>query len=138
MSVDTGQSLSARRAEPEGDSPTAPSSAVPKPDLGPVSQQGLDSEGVGFRLVGSRCTVCGQSVFPAAALCWVCGSQQAEVHMLGPGGALYAGTTIFVAPDRPTPYSIGYVDFDGGVRALVHLSGPEAASQGVGRRRLRP
>jgi uncharacterized OB-fold protein len=39
----------------------------------------------------------------------------------GPRGTLYSYSTVHVSSSRPTPYTIGYVDFENGVRVLAQV-----------------
>lgn len=42
-----------------------------------------------------------------------------EPMTFGPRGNLYSFSTVHVSSSRPTPYTIGYVDFENGVRVLA-------------------
>jgi hypothetical protein len=74
-------------------------------------------------LHGSRCLRCGTTAFPDRKVCFACGSTALDEQLLGPYGVLYSYTVVHVAPDRPTPYCIGYVDLDDGVRVLATVAG---------------
>ncbi|AVA12947.1 OB-fold domain-containing protein [Sphingopyxis sp. MG] len=52
------------------------------------------------------------------------GAQRVEV---GPEGVLYSFSTVHVSSSQPVPYTIGYVDFPGDVRALAKVRGPDHA-----------
>lgn len=75
------------------------------------------------RLVGSRCESCGARAFPRRDVCVACCSIELVEDLLGPNGTLYSWSMVHVAPDRATPYCIGYVDLDEGVRVLTTVIG---------------
>jgi uncharacterized OB-fold protein len=79
-----------------------------------------DDEGR-LRLVGSRCRDCLSVVFPPAGICLECGSTQCEEVALAAHGVLYSFSTVHVSAARPTPYTIGYVDLEDGVRVLAPI-----------------
>jgi hypothetical protein len=79
------------------------------------------------RLRGSRCLRCGTTAFPERQVCFACGSAALGERLLGPYGVLYSYTVVHVAPGRPTPYCIGYVDLDDGVRVLATVLGASEA-----------
>lgn len=82
-------------------------------------------EGEEPRLLGSRCTGCGQAFFPPRAFCATCPKGGTVVPaQLGPVGTLYAWTMVHVAPRRfRPPYPIGFVDLPEGVRVCAQLTG---------------
>jgi uncharacterized OB-fold protein len=41
----------------------------------------------------------------------------------GPGGSLYSFSTVFVGPAAGEPYTLAYVDLDGGPRVLGRVLG---------------
>ncbi len=82
-------------------------------------------EGEEPRLLGSRCTGCGQAFFPLRRLCPTCpGGGTIVEARLGPVGTLYAITVVRVAGKRfHPPYPIGFVDLPEGVRVCAQLTG---------------
>jgi uncharacterized OB-fold protein len=74
-------------------------------------------------LKGSRCADCEALFFPARTVCTACGGEQLVPAPLGSSGRVYAWTTVHVSSAGPTPYTIGYVDLDCGVRVLARLTG---------------
>jgi uncharacterized OB-fold protein len=87
----------------------------------------LAAEG-GWALRASRCTVCGQSVFPASDICPFCLAESNEPLALAGVAKLYSFTRVHVAPKAwTTPYALCYADFPGGLRLLGKLS-PSASS----------
>lgn len=83
------------------------------------------------RLRGTRCPSCEQRSFPARHVCFGCNSGSLEDVQLGPGGTLYSYAIVHVAPARSTPYTIGYVDLDDGVRVLGYVRGQLRPDQRV-------
>lgn len=80
-----------------------------------------DSSG-SIRLVGTRCGQCQALAFPARAVCASCGRRNLARIDLGPYGTLYTFAVIHQAPAPfATPYAIGYVDLDEGVRVFTQL-----------------
>jgi uncharacterized OB-fold protein len=61
-------------------------------------------------------------VYPASAFCLECGSTEVEDVAMPRGGRLYSFSTVHVSTNRPTPYTVGYVDLANGVRILSPLS----------------
>jgi hypothetical protein len=77
-------------------------------------------------LIGSRCSSCGVTAFPAADGCGSCGAGDAEPVELSTYGTLSGYTTIHVASGRrPAPYTVGYVDFPEPVRVFGQIAVPE-------------
>jgi uncharacterized OB-fold protein len=81
----------------------------------------------GYRIRGSECCRCGSRFFPRRATCLSCASRKLRDMLLGPLGRLYSFTTVHVSLSRATPYTIGYVDLDEGVRLLTTISGDPCA-----------
>jgi uncharacterized OB-fold protein len=77
-------------------------------------------------LVTGRCYSCGTAWFPFGSVCPGCAALDPRRELAGPAGTLYSFTTVHVSSARPTPYSLGYVDLDEGVRVLATIeSSPE-------------
>jgi len=84
------------------------------------------------RLVGSRCRACATVVFPAAAGCGRCGSDDVERHELGRRGTLWTFTTQGFLPKEPytgpeteddfTGYALGYVELPDEVMVEARLT----------------
>jgi hypothetical protein len=95
------------------------------------------AEGVdGPRLVGSRCGRCGAHAFPKRIVCARCRAMDDQDDvLLGPSGSLYTFATVQHAPERfPTPYVIGYVDLDEGVRVFTQVETDDPAVLQLGQR----
>ena len=80
------------------------------------------------RLIGMRCPVCGTRAFPAKDICHECGNEKGmESALLSPTGTLYSFAQVHAAPKGfPSPYVIGYVDLEDGVRLFGQVEHPAA------------
>jgi len=78
-------------------------------------------------LIGSRCRVCGYTVFPKQDVCVRCRQDGTmEQLKLGPYGILETFATMRVGPpDFPPPYIIGYVKMKEGARLFTLITGCE-------------
>lgn len=72
-------------------------------------------------LRGSVSRSSGSQAFPASQVCLLTGRRDMEPMTFGPRGVLYTFATVHVSSTRPTPYTLGYVDFDNGVRVLCQV-----------------
>lgn len=74
-------------------------------------------------LVVSTCGHCGAVFFPAMQVCLKCADDQAmRMSTLKGRGHLYSFTEIErAAPGFSSPYYLGFVDLDGGPRAIFQL-----------------
>jgi len=96
-------------------------------DERPPFKEGLFTVGEGTggvpRLIGSRCRSCGVLSFPKRITCARCGDMSDEEEvLLGPYGRIYTFALVRRAPEAfPTPYVIGYVDLDEGVRVFTQI-----------------
>lgn len=107
--------------------PSAPEQATKKRVL---AQEGLFTEpGAGGekpRLIGSRCTSCGEVTFPKKSRCPSCCKDTVEEILLSTRGTLYAFTNVnHGGPGGykgPIPYGVGKVQLPEGVRVLSHLT----------------
>ncbi len=88
------------------------------------------------RLLGSRCRACGAQAFPRRTVCARCLSDHdGEEVRLGPTGVLYTYAVVRQAPaEFPTPYVIGYVDLDEGVRVFTQVRTDHPERLGLGQR----
>lgn len=75
-------------------------------------------------LRGSRSRSSGSLAFPEREVCLKTGARDMEPVLFGPRGTLYSYSTVHVSSSRPTPYTIGYVDFPNGVRVLANIDVP--------------
>ena len=85
----------------------------------------------GPRLLGSRCTACGTPYFPKSPLCHnpECSEQKLEDASFGPYGKLWSCAVQNYPPPPPavydepyTPYAMGVVDLEDGLRVLGRIS----------------
>lgn len=86
------------------------------------------------RLLGSRCHVCGTTIFPAREFCPKCRVEGSQSSLpLSPQGSVFSYTVVHQAPGgRPTPYVLAYVDLKDDVRVLAQLEHPaDAVSIGM-------
>lgn len=96
------------------------------------------------KLLASRCTECGNHMFPVQHGCPRCGSASTETVELGRRGTLWTWTVQSYPPKAPPfagnadpetfePYGVGYVDIDGQllVEARLTVSDPESLEIGM-------
>jgi uncharacterized OB-fold protein len=75
------------------------------------------------RLRGGRCKGCGATFFPRHAICLHCWSEDIADDPQPTKGRLYAYSVVHVARKGwRTPYIIGYVDLDNGVRVSAPIA----------------
>jgi uncharacterized OB-fold protein len=89
----------------------------------------LDSAGKP-QLKGGRCRSCGALSFPRASVCPSCLSEEIEAAPFSDEGNLYSYSIVHQAPKGwATPYILGYVDLDNGIRVLAHIDvAPDATA----------
>ncbi len=90
---------------------------------------GRDAEGA--YLVAGRCDRCGGRALGLREFCPHCHSEGSlREARIGRTGRLYSATVIHQGPSGfKTPYRVGYVDVEGGVRVFAHLENGSAAPQ---------
>lgn len=72
-------------------------------------------------LLAGRCTHCNETFFPRLEVCPRC-LEALETVALSDTGTLYSYSIVYVAPAGfSTPYAIGYVDLQEGVRVFSQL-----------------
>jgi len=108
-----------------------------------VSAEGLFADTPnGPRLLGSRCTSCSTPYFPRASGCHNpnCDHSQIEDAEFGPRGTLWSVTIQSYAPPAPvicpepySPYAVGVVDLDDGLRVVgrIHTADPQRVDPGA-------
>lgn len=103
--------------------------ALPFTDLAVPDQPPYEIRDGAVYLRGSVSRSSGCRAFPVRAVCHETGARDMEPMTFGPRGKLYTYSTVHISSTRPTPYTIGYVDFDNGVRvlALVEAGGQALA-----------
>ncbi len=84
-------------------------------------------DGEALHLKGMVCTKCGTKAFPIREVCSACGCDKVEPVELSARGTLYSFSEVHVAPKGfATPYVVGYVDLDDGVRLFGQVEGTAA------------
>jgi uncharacterized OB-fold protein len=99
--------------------------ALPFNDLERIGRTTFEVRDGVVYLKGSVSRSSGSRAFPAREVCLETGARDMQPMLFGPRGRLYSFSTVHVSSSRPTPYTIGYVDFENGVRVLAAV---EAAS----------
>ncbi|MFA7555750.1 MAG: OB-fold domain-containing protein [Spongiibacteraceae bacterium] len=94
------------------------------------------------QLLGSRCTQCGETTFPAQKDCRSCGGNDTTIVKLGNKGTLWTWTIQSFLPKAPynsgetaetfVPYGVGYVEMPGGVRVEARLKPNRAEDLKIG------
>ena len=95
------------------------------------------------RLIASRCTDCGNHMFPVQADCPRCSGASTEPVELGRTGTLWTWTIQSYPPKSPPyagnadpatfePFGVGYVDIDGKVRVESRLTVADPAELEIG------
>lgn len=97
----------------------------PVADLDTSGREDTRVEGGTVFLVGSRSASSGEMTFPQREFCPVTGARDMEPMTFGPRGTLYSFSTVHVSSSRSTPYTIGYVDFENGLRVMCHVRGAQ-------------
>lgn len=95
---------------------------APFQDLGQARGAHLLQAGGATALRGGQCRACQRRFFPLMASCPYCSAAAPEAVALARAGTLYTYTTVHVSSSRPTPYDLGYVDLEPGVRVLAPLT----------------
>jgi uncharacterized protein len=100
-----------------------------------VVREGLFREGDPPTLLASRCTVCGNHLFPRADTCAYCAATDPEpVELSGPT-TLWAWTAVTAPPPGyrgDVPYGIGVVEFPEGIRVIGRLTESDPAALNAG------
>jgi uncharacterized protein len=93
--------------------------ALPFTDLAAASEPSFETRDGQVYLRGSVSRSSGGLAFPAREVDLLSGTRDMDPISFGPSGTLYAYATVHVSSSRPTPYTLGYVDFDNGIRVLA-------------------
>lgn len=93
-------------------------------------------DGRSARLLASKCNVCGALAFPSRTVCAQCnGFDGQQIVELSEQGVLYAFAVVRQAPKQfPTPYVIGYIDTDDGVRVFTQITAADPSALRLGAR----
>jgi uncharacterized protein len=98
-------------------------------------REGLFSDGPPPVLLASRCTVCGNVLFPRVDGCTYCSADDPEPVELAGHGTLWSWTAVTAPPPGyrgEVPFGVGVVELPEGVRVISRLteSDPGALSAG--------
>ncbi|MGD0228916.1 MAG: Zn-ribbon domain-containing OB-fold protein [Syntrophorhabdales bacterium] len=77
------------------------------------------------KIEGTVCKKCGAKFFPPRADCSTCLSKELDWFDMPKKGTLETFTTAYYAPfgfEADPPYTMGVVDFDGGLKLFARLS----------------
>jgi uncharacterized OB-fold protein len=88
-------------------------------------------DGRGPRLIGARCSSCGQRFFPYGDTCPWCGADGTAEVLLAATGTLWAWTAVTAPPpgySGAVPYGFGVVQLDDGVRVITRLTESDPAA----------
>jgi len=86
-------------------------------------------------LLGSHCTVCGNTLFPRVDACTYCASDDPEPVELSRRGTLWAWTAVTAPPpgyQGEVPFGIGVVELPEGIRVIGRLTGSDPAALASG------
>ena len=108
----------------------------------PVAEGLFEKTPTGPRLLGSRCQSCAVPSFPRSSICRnpECDAGSMEDAAFGPRGTLWSCAIQNYPPPAParyeepyTPYAVGVVDLDDGLRVVGRMSvaDPESLQLGV-------
>ena len=90
-----------------------------------------------YRLEAARCTSCGEVSYPPRLICPRCRCRTFETVTLQDEGTLVTFTVTRIGPSQfaaLTPYAVGIVELDGGVRITVQIADCEFEDLAIGRR----
>lgn len=91
------------------------------------------SETDGPYLIGGQCAACSLKLYPRAPVCPACWSKDVTPARLSRRGKLYTYTIVYAGRTGwQTPYALGYVDLDDGVRVCAPLDFPEGEPPRIG------
>ncbi|MEW6473125.1 MAG: OB-fold domain-containing protein [Actinomycetota bacterium] len=69
---------------------------------------------------GSECPACGAREYPPVARCLACGVESVPCP-LPMSGRIFSSTTVWAGLPDDVPYTVAYVDLDGGPRVFCRL-----------------
>lgn len=95
--------------------------ALPLKDLSRPDHPPFETSNGAVLLKGSISRSTGSRAFPATNVCLESGARDMEPISFGPRGTLYSFSVVHVSATKPTPYIIGYVDFENGLRVLAEV-----------------
>jgi hypothetical protein len=95
--------------------------ALPFADLATLLKPAFEIQDGVVLLKGSASRSSGSLAFPQRDVSMDGGLRDLEPLLFGPRARLYSFATVHVSSTRPTPYTIGYVDFENGIRVLANI-----------------
>ncbi|WP_413318067.1 OB-fold domain-containing protein [Agrococcus sp. 1P02AA] len=101
--------------------PTSEEVLLPVADAAPREESAVTEDGA---IRGGRCASCGASSFPRAFICPTCNATDIAAAQIPGSGSLYSFTTVHISPTFPTPYTLGYVDLEDGLRVMGQVRVP--------------
>lgn len=107
------------------DPPSHHTELQPLPDLAPERPLEFVEDGGDVLLLAGQSVQTGAWTFPVPPPADR-DDATSEIRV-GPTGTLYSFSTIHVSSTRPVPYTLGYVDFPGGLRVLAVVKHDEGA-----------
>ena len=90
-----------------------------------------------YRLEAGKCSSCGEIYFPPRLICPKCRSRSFRKVSLSDEGSLITYTVIRVGPSQfadQTPYAVGIVELDGGVRITAQVVDCDFDKLAIGQR----
>lgn len=90
-----------------------------------------------YRLEAGRCSSCGEVSYPPRLTCPKCHSRQFETVKLQNEGKILSYTVTRVGPSQfadQTPYAVGIVELDDGVRIMTQIADCDFDKLAVGQR----
>jgi uncharacterized OB-fold protein len=90
-----------------------------------------------YRLEAAKCRSCGEVSYPPRLVCRKCRSRQFETVTLPDEGTILTFTVTRVGPSQfaaSTPYAVGIVELDGGVRVMTQLADCQLDELAIGQR----
>ena len=98
----------------------------PSHDLDGENRPDVVEDGGQVFLLGVRSASSGVEAFPARPICPASGKRDMEPVRFGPDAVLYSFATVHVSPSGKVPFTLGYIDFPSGLRALAHVRVPDS------------
>lgn len=85
------------------------------------------------KILGLKCSECGEIVFPAQAVCNACGGSNLDVMSLAPRGWIRTFTVVHVGPAGfKAPYVVAMVELEEGPWVMGNLVGTDASHVDMG------
>ena len=98
-------------------------------------REGLFRDGEPPALLASRCTNCGNVLFPRVDACTYCSAEDPEPVELAQPGTLWAWTAVTAPPpgyEGEVPFGVGVVELPEGVRVIGRLTESDPGALAAG------